>query len=517
MKRALTFLSAAALAFSLAACGASNSTGSSISGQAVVSSPSPEMTEEDVLAAYDQAAEVYDWFDLYSLPASGALVTEDGQPYAPNRSGTPYQKVDYDGLNSYADLDIRVRSCFSPELADKIMGDSVNYRDIGGKLYTASGARGSNLYLLDKTVKAKQVDENHWTVTLTFWADFTDQELQADGNYYPVATTGYSQTVLDYENTANGWRFTDFCPSDDLDPDADTVFTINYYQDFEVTCAYQNYSDWKLVCYLIHADGAYAEAPFDLLYQRFMERPEDILKVLALLDSSPYAEKGADNLNIDGIVASPGYSAAAWYSDQSEEFLAVLNRCTPATAAEQTVLGKIRTAFQSSAETQQSSVKTEFSFVVPGEKRVLTLGTQKGSFPWDYDLTGTPTNIGSGDTFGTCYEQDCGDLQLFYSISPDDGTEYLYKMSTSVHYDQSEGYLCTPRGLYCGYDEKSLLDLYPSAVNPEDTFEDDTYDACFIYEPGGEASCKHICFYMKDGLVRKIEIEDLRDGCLLNR
>jgi len=352
MKRALALLSAAVLTCSLTACGDAGSAVSSVSGQAVVSSAPPELTKADVLAAYDRAAEVYDWFDLYSLPASGALVTENGLPYDSSRGGIPYQAVDYAGLNSYADLDIRVRSCFSPELADDIMGGSESYRDIDGKLYTASCARGSNLYLLDKTEEAEQVDENHWTVTLTFWADFADQELQSDG-YNPVATTGYSQAVLNYEKLEDGWRFTDFCSSDDLDLDADTVFTINYYQDFEASSAWEDYSDWKLVCYLIHADGAYAEAPFDLLYQRFMERPEDILKALALLDGSPYAEKGADSLNIDGIVAAPGYHAAYLSAEEQAQFLSALDACHPETKSERTVLEKIRAAYEkmSSPET----------------------------------------------------------------------------------------------------------------------------------------------------------------------
>ena len=58
--------------------------------------------------------------------------------------------------------------------------------------------RQSNLYLLDKTVAAEQVDEDHWTVTVTFWADFEGRELQGDGYFHTVSTTGYSTAVLDY-------------------------------------------------------------------------------------------------------------------------------------------------------------------------------------------------------------------------------------------------------------------------------------------------------------------------------
>ena len=189
---------------------------------------------------------------------------------------------------------------------------------------------------------------------------------------------------------------------------------------------------------------------------------------------------------------------------------------SPETEAEQAVLDKIRTAYQSaSAGVEESPIETEFSLIAPGEKQLLTLGPQEGAFPWGYPLEGTVTYTGSGDTYGTVYEMDCGDIQLAYSVSPGDGTAYLYKLSTAAHYDQSQGYLCTPRGLYCGYHEEHLLHIYPSAVMLEN-FQSDAYDACYIYEPGGDAFCKHIAFFIKDGVVVEIEAEDLMDGRLLS-
>ena len=193
------------------------------------------VTGQMVLDAYAEAASVYDWFDLCSLPTGGEPLTEDGTPWDPSSDALPYYPVEYEGVETYAGLESRVRACFAPALADAILENSVNYRDINGKLYCAGGARGSNLCFLDKTVAAEQMDDCRWTVTLTFWADWSDQEIQADGHPHTVATAGYSQTVLDYEQTPEGWRFTSFCPSDALDLDADTVFTINYYQDFEAT------------------------------------------------------------------------------------------------------------------------------------------------------------------------------------------------------------------------------------------------------------------------------------------
>ena len=251
------------------------------------------MTEQDVRNMYTAASTVYDWFDLTTLPLDRADSRTEGD--------LTYYRVDAENLSlpvstvaeltdsalpwqpqpvtitSLADLRETAESYFSPEIVDNLFALSPDhYRDFDGVLYATDGGRGSNLYLLDKTVAAEQVDEDHWTVTVTFWADFEGRELQGDGYFHTVATTGYSTAVLDYAHTPDGWKFTGFCPSDGLDLEADTVYTINYYQDFEVTGAYQDYSDWKLACYLIYADGAYAEAPFDLLARRFLERPTRI-------------------------------------------------------------------------------------------------------------------------------------------------------------------------------------------------------------------------------------------------
>lgn len=300
-------------------------------------SPAPEqeapMTEQTVLAAYTEAARVYDWFDLCSLPTGIEAIETDGNIYYP---------VEEPGIETMADLEAKVRSCFAPELSEEILARGENYRDIDGKLWCASAARGSNLFLLDKTVTAAQADENHWTVTLTFWADFTDTTPQGT----PTATAGYSTAVLDYEKTDEGWRFATFCSSDGLDLEADTVFTFDYEKDL-FDGSYQDFTDWQLVCYLLHADGGYAEAPFDLLLRRFLERPEEILKALALLDTSPYREKYS---HIDSLVAMPG-SSAAWLSPEEQtEFLNVVNSCKPQSEAEQAVLDKILSAYESAVE-----------------------------------------------------------------------------------------------------------------------------------------------------------------------
>lgn len=318
MKKTLIFLLSLAL---LTGC----------AGPAEEAEPSP--TVQSVLAAYGQAAQVYDWFDLGSLPTGMEAIQIDNGIYYP---------VEEPGVETLADLEARVRDCFSPELAEEILSRDSGYREIDGRLFSASGARGETLYLMAKTVTAEPVSQDHWAVTLTFWADYTDR-AEEDGWNRAVAVTGYSQSVLDYEKTESGWRFSTFCSSDGLDLEADTVFAFDYGQAM-AGGSWRDYSDWQLVCYLIHAQGASAEAPSELLFQRFCERPEEILRVLALLDQSPYRGKYPA---VGGIITSPARRAAALSAEEQTAFADVLDSCQPQTQAEQAVLDQIRSVFSS--------------------------------------------------------------------------------------------------------------------------------------------------------------------------
>ena len=140
---------------------------------------------------------------------------------------------------------------------------------------------------------------------------------------------------------------------------------------------------------------------------------------------------------------------------------------------------------------------------------MLTLGPQEGLFPWGFDLEGTPGLAGPADTLGTAYTVDCGEVQLTYCVK--DGIETLYAMETSLPYLEADGLYCTPRGLYCGYDEQDVAWMYRHAVKLED-FEDPDYDSCWVYE----IYAKHIAAYCRDGAVEMLHIENLVDDQLLN-
>ena len=400
--------------------------------------PSPEAPTANVPSAYEFAAEIYDWFDLTTMPLdeSDTQETPEGTYYRVNSAAYPE-------LSSLSALGQRVKDVFSPDIAEALFSLSPDhYRDIGGKLYAQPGARGTNIYLLDKTVTAEPVDGSHWTVTLTFWADSWAWEQ-------PSATVGYSQRLLDYERLEDGqWRFTSFCPSDALDLEADTVFTFTYDWDTFDNTDFDAYSDLQLVLYLLHADGAYAEAPSDLLYRRFVERPDEILKLLTMLDTSPYQES---HPQVDAITASPGYHAAWLSKEEQAEFLAALDSCQPETAAEQAVLERMRAAYE---DTWEDAYYAPFCMVAEGQ--YLTLGPQEGAFPWEHALHEVSRETGGGDGFGTVYTVDCGVLTLRYNATDESG-EFLYLL------DSSTPGVRTIAGVGVGATEKDILAAYPTA------------------------------------------------------
>ena len=461
--------------------------------------PSPQELmgfQEDVLAAYDGAARLYDWFDLAPMPVDEFDSVREGE--------TTYFRVRDDNIASTEDLRSRLEEAFTPDLAEEIFNKAPDqYRDFDGKLYAIPGGRGANIYLLDKTVQAERISEDRWEVTLTFWADFEDSHMAPEpgtdfSTSYPIATAGYSTTTIDYERTPKGWRFTSFCPSDALDLEAETVYTFDYAQGLREDC-----SDWEMICYLLHADGGFAEGPFYRLYQRFLERPGDVLSSLALLDTAPYE---ASRLN--SLIAGPGYEAA--YEDEAGRlaFEEAVRLCVPANEAERAVLKKIQGAYDSVLRQEQAWTdlrNLRFSFTVPNTA-VFTLGPQEGAFPWGVALDVEPVLVSPAmDGFGPCYEAALDAVTLEYTVNPDDGTEVLYKMTTS------DPRVSTDSGVSVGDSLARVREQYPDIV-PLDWYAES--GLAYVWEPGGDAYCKHIAFFIQDDIVTSIEIEDLMDGRL---
>lgn len=455
----------------------------------------PPPDEQTVLEAYSAAAEVYDSFDLHTLPTGIEAIQLDSNVYYP---------VEYDGITTMADLETRVRACFSPELSDVLLSDG-SYREIDGTLCCAGGARGQNVYLLDKTLSARQVDESHWTVTITFWADFVDQPIQADGHPHTVATVGYSQRTLDYEKTDEGWRFTSFCPSDDLDLDAETVFTFCYGPDAFAAdeSAMDTWSDYKLGCWLLHAD-ALSEGADTLLTQRFLEDPETWFSALAPLAESPLE-------NAQTVVEGPS-NVYAWFSTEEQaRFEEILDTFQPRDAVQQTMLEDLKAARERAIKLAADDATASFCLVTDGT--FLSLGETKGAYPWgNTGFPDSPEPAGTGDNGDTLYTFSFQGVEVTYSAIPDTESCCVFRMFTNTPGPETLG------GIQVGSTEEVLLGRYPSAQSYDglQPSQPVSFDRVYVWEPGGLSYCKHIAFFLKDGIVAAIEIEDLMDGRLLS-
>lgn len=495
--------------------------------------PSPSAFPEapgkaDVENFYAAAAQVYDWFTLTTLPLDASdSRTEDGQTYyrvdcqslpmpalhvsSPSDSTVTYAATPVT-LSTLADLQSLVESYFSPELAASLFSLSPDhYRDFDGALYAQSADRGSNLYLLDKTVSAAQQDADHWTVTLTFWAQYEDsQPVPVPGTQETwsasTATVGYSRSVLDLTRTADGWRFTSFCPSDDLDLDAETVFTFCYGADAfaDDEPAMDTWSDYKLGCWLLHAD-ALSEGAATLLTQRFLEDPETWFSALAPLAESPLE-------NAQTVVEGPAYDVYAWFStDEQARFEEILDTFQPRDAVQQTMLEDLKAARERAIKLATDDATASFCLVT--DSTFLSLGETKGAYPWgNAGFPDSPEPAGTGDNGDTLYTFSFQGVEVTYSAVPDTGNCYVFRMFTDTPGSKTLG------GIQVGSTEEALLGRYPSAQSYDglQPSRPVSFDRVYVWEPGGLAYCKHIAFFLKDGMVAAIEMEDLMDGRLLS-
>ena len=95
-------------------------------------------------------------------------------------------------------------------------------------------------------------------------------------------------------------------------------------------------------------------------------------------------------------------------------------------------------------------------------------------------------------------------MTLEYTVNPDDGAEVLYKMTAN------DPRVSTDRDVSVGDSLARVREQYPDIV-PLDGYAESAY----VWEPGGDAYCKHIAFFTQDDIVIGIEIENLVDRRLL--
>ena len=98
-------------------------------------------------------------------------------------------------------------------------------------------------------------------------------------------------------------------PPDGLDLEAETVFQFTYDIDTFMRDDAGNldtWSDLKLACWSLHADGAYSEGATDYLTRRFLEDPDTWFDALSVFPDSPWE-------HADIVVAAPVNDTYAWY------------------------------------------------------------------------------------------------------------------------------------------------------------------------------------------------------------
>ncbi|BAL00600.1 hypothetical protein OBV_34010 [Oscillibacter valericigenes Sjm18-20] len=506
MRRMTSILLAALLLLGLAGCKESGK--GPLPAQSVPTEQAP--TQEEIAGAYETAAEAYDWFSLTTMPLDTGDSKKVGEAV--------YNRVNLPGITSLAELKAYLNTLFVPELTESLLSSTPDhYRDFNGVLYARSADRGENIYFQGKYVKAEQRNDTHWDVTITFYGNFTDNSVPDA----PQVTIGYSKTVLDYEKTDTGWRFATFCPSDNLDDNADTMYTFTYDFDTFDHTDFDKYGDFELCCYFLNTDGAFSEMS-DALAYRFVKNPERVMRSLVLVEESPWERK-------DSLISGIGYDAVGFsaYGDRTEFEKLLKNHAAPQSDAEASVWELISAAYQEgSANAEEDTVTPEQEFTLgplsedPGNDK-LQLGPQEGTFPWGFELAGTPVAQEGGEGYGQIYEVTCGDYLTLRYIETDDGQQILYSMTTTAAQPTA---LWTHRGVYCGYSEADLKEHYPDEliyldadhVNPTYGSLGAAYDGAWVYEPGGEAGCRHILFFMKDGAAVAIEVADLIDGRILS-
>ena len=165
--------------------------------------PTPEATvepvtgpsDEEVLLAYEKAVEAYSWFDLTTMP----LDYEDQQTVGE----LVYSRVDYEGIDTMADLRGYLKGIFSDGLVEQLLpAGSIQYVELDGVLYGLDGGRGTDITRGGESVQVLR-DEDPSRCIVRVTVDHHDPEQD-------FAIVGSEIYDFPYEQVGDQWIFTDF-------------------------------------------------------------------------------------------------------------------------------------------------------------------------------------------------------------------------------------------------------------------------------------------------------------------
>ena len=142
----------------------------------------------------------------------------------------------------------------------------------------------------------------------------------------------------------------------------------------------------------------------------------------------------------------------------------------------------------------------------------LELGAQEGEYPFGVPLLPDSEEAAAkgdnGDTVHTIGDPKTGGIRLTYSHM-DGQPDTIIKLETAYTKEIS-----TPRGIHVGSTKSEVVGTYGSELVYCVKEENDTlveHDYFYAYQPQ-EAFSNSICFFMKDGLVSGIRVENMLDA-----
>ncbi len=153
-----------------------------------------DLTEEEILAAYDRAVTAYEWFDLNPLPCGGPVVLEDG---------IGFQRVEYAGFDTLDDLRTYLSSLFSEDVISRLLSEDAQtprYRNIDGELYVHPGGREADPEKSSASAAVEQKEDGSYLINVT--VDLLGNEQ--------TTVAGVECYAFPYREVNGRWVFTDF-------------------------------------------------------------------------------------------------------------------------------------------------------------------------------------------------------------------------------------------------------------------------------------------------------------------
>ncbi len=99
----------------------------------------PQVTDEQAAKLYAEALRVWEWFGYPEVIKPLAVDYDDAKEI----DGYWYIRVTDNSIQTYAELESRVHSIFGSEIADRLLDNEQQFKDIDGSLYIRDTAGGS--------------------------------------------------------------------------------------------------------------------------------------------------------------------------------------------------------------------------------------------------------------------------------------------------------------------------------------------------------------------------------------